>query len=448
MTPTQNANRYRHRRFARFILVLLALGALSPSPAHAVVELNITQGTIQPLPIAIADFVGDGSVAPDVAREVSGVVANDLRLSGLFIPIDQAAFIEKGVSPDHLPRFEDWRVLNAQALVVGRIGASDGKLRAEFRLWDVFSGAQLAGEQFFARPKDARRIGHIIADAIYERITGEKGYFDTRIVFVDESGPKNKRMKRLAIMDQDGFNVRLLSSGQNLVLTPRFSPSNQEITYTSFEGETPKVYLLNIETGQKEVVGAFPGMTFAPRFSPDGQRIIMSLERDGNSNLFVMDLRSRRKVQLTNNNAIDTAPCYAPDGRRIVFESDRGGSRQLYVMGADGSAPRRISQGGGSYSTPVWSPRGDLIAFTKMSGGQFLIGVMKPDGSGERILTEGFHNEGPTWAPNGRVLMFFREQPGAAGGPRLFTIDLTGYNERQVATPAFGSDPAWSPLIN
>jgi TolB protein len=448
MTPTQNANRYRHRRFARFILVLLALGALSPSPAHAVVELNITQGTIQPLPIAIADFVGDGSVAPDVAREVSGVVANDLRLSGLFIPIDQAAFIEKGVSPDHLPRFEDWRVLNAQALVVGRIGASDGKLRAEFRLWDVFSGAQLAGEQFFARPKDARRIGHIIADAIYERITGEKGYFDTRIVFVDESGPKNKRMKRLAIMDQDGFNVRLLSAGQNLVLTPRFSPSNQEITYTSFEGETPKVYLLNIETGQKEIVGAFPGMTFAPRFSPDGQRIIMSLERDGNSNLFVMDLRSRRKVQLTNNNAIDTAPCYAPDGRRIVFESDRGGSRQLYVMGADGSAPRRISQGGGSYSTPVWSPRGDLIAFTKMSGGQFLIGVMKPDGSGERILTEGFHNEGPTWAPNGRVLMFFREQPGAAGGPRLFTIDLTGYNERQVATPAFGSDPAWSPLIN
>jgi TolB protein len=448
MTVTQNANRYRHRRFARFILVLLALGALSPSPAHAVVELNITQGTIQPLPIAIADFVGDGSVAPDVAREVSGVVANDLRLSGLFIPIDQAAFIEKGVSPDHLPRFEDWRVLNAQALVVGRIGASDGKLRAEFRLWDVFSGAQLAGEQFFARPKDARRIGHIIADAIYERITGEKGYFDTRIVFVDESGPKNKRMKRLAIMDQDGFNVRLLSSGQNLVLTPRFSPSNQEITYTSFEGETPKVYLLNIETGQKEIVGAFPGMTFAPRFSPDGQRIIMSLERDGNSNLFVMDLRSRRKVQLTNNNAIDTAPCYAPDGRRIVFESDRGGSRQLYVMGADGSAPRRISQGGGSYSTPVWSPRGDLIAFTKMSGGQFLIGVMKPDGSGERILTEGFHNEGPTWAPNGRVLMFFREQPGAAGGPRLFTIDLTGYNERQVATPAFGSDPAWSPLIN
>jgi TolB protein len=434
----------------RSLLALaLALGALTmASPARAVVELNITQGTIQPLPIAIADFAGDGSIDPQLARDVSNVVANDLRSSGLFIPIDQAAFIEQGVGPDALPRFEDWRVLNAQALAVGRIGASEGRLRAEFRLWDVFAGKQLAGEQFFARPKDARRIGHIIADAIYERITGEKGYFDTRIVFVDESGPKDKRVKRLAIMDQDGFNVRLLTTGQNLVLTPRFSPSTQEITFTSFEAETPKVYLLNIETGQKEIVGSFPGMTFAPRFSPDGQRIVMSLERDGSSNLFAMDLRSRRTLQLTNDNAIDTAPCYSPDGRQIVFETDRDGSRQIFVMDANGGNPHRISRGQGSYSTPVWSPRGDLIAFTKMAGGKFLIGVMKPDGSGERILTEGFHNEGPTWAPNGRVLMFFRESPGAAGGPKLYTIDLTGYNERQIATPAFGSDPAWSPLIN
>jgi TolB protein len=430
-------------------LALLGLGFLAlAEPARAALELNITQGTIQPLPIAIPDFAADGSIDPQLAREISAVVTNDLRSSGLFAPVDPMAFIERDVGTDRVPRFEDWRVVNAQALVVGKIGQADGKLRAEFRLWDVFAGKQLAGEQFFARPKDSRRIGHIIADAIYERITGEKGYFDTRIVFVDESGPKDKRVKRLAIMDQDGFNVRLLTTGENLVLTPRFSPSTQEITYTSFESETPKVYLLNIETGQKEVVGSFPGMTFAPRFSPDGQRIVMSLEREGNSNLFAMDLRSRRTIQLTNTAGIDTAPCYSPDGRQIVFETDRDGSRQLYVMNADGSNQRRISRGQGSYSTPVWSPRGDLIAFTKMMGGRFLIGVMKPDGSGERILTEGFHNEGPTWAPNGRVLMFFRESPGASGGPKLYTIDLTGYNERQVATPAFGSDPAWSPLIN
>jgi TolB protein len=431
-------------------IVFLAVIAMAAGlwPAHAVVELNITQGNIQPLPIAIPDFASDSSVDAKAAREISNVVSNDLKSSGLFLPIDQAAFIERGLDVGRAPRFEDWRPINAQALVIGKISNRDGRLRAEFRLWDVLSGKQLAGEQFFTRPKEARRIGHIIADVIYERITGEKGYFDTRVVFVDESGPKNKRVKRLAIMDQDGYNVRLLTTGQDLVLTPRFSPSTQEITYMSFEGNNPKVYLLNIETGQKEVVGSFPGMTFAPRFSPDGQRIVMSLEQGGNANIYSMDLRSRRTVQLTNSPAIDTSPCYSPDGRQIVFESDRDGSQQIYVMNANGTAPRRISSGRGSYSTPVWSPRGDLIAFTKLAGGEFLIGVMRPDGSGERILTEGFHNEGPTWAPNGRVLMFFRESPGAKGGPRLFTIDLTGYNERLVATPSFGSDPAWSPLIN
>jgi TolB protein len=435
-------------RIAAAIALAGAAALAVPPFARAALELDITQGNIQPLPIAIPDFASDGSVDPKIAREITEVVTNDLRSSGLFAPVDQAAFIELNIGVDRVPNFEDWRVVNAQALAVGRIGSSDGKLRAEFRLWDIYSGQQLAGEQFFTRPKDTRRIGHIIADAIYERITGEKGYFDTRIVFVDESGPKNKRMKRLAIMDQDGFNVRLLTTGQDLVLTPRFSPSTQEVTYMSFAGEEPKVYLLNIETGQKESVGAFPGMTFAPRFSPDGQRIVMSFEQGGNANIFAMDLRSRQTLQLTNSNAIDTSPCYSADGSEIVFESDREGSQQIYVMSANGSNQRRISRGQGSYSTPVWSPRGDLIAFTKRVGGHFLIGVMKPDGSGERILTEGFHNEGPTWAPNGRVLMFFRESPGSGGGPRLFTIDLTGYNERQVATPAFGSDPAWSPLIN
>ena len=439
------------RRACRFVALLLGVLTFISAgftPAHAVVELNITQGNIQPMPIAIPDFASDGSIDAKSAQEISDVVSNDLKSSGLFLPIDPAAFIEKGLDVARAPRFEDWRPINAQALVVGRIGNSDGKLRAEFRLWDVLSGKQLAGEQFFTRVREARRVGHIIADVIYERITGEKGYFDTRVVFVDESGPKDKRVKRLAIMDQDGFNVRLLTTGQNLVLTPRFSPSTQEITYTSFEAETPKVYLLNIETGQKEIVGTFPGMTFAPRFSPDGQRIVMSLEQGGAANIYAMDLRSRSTTQLTNSQAINTSPCYAPDGRQIVFQSDRDGSQQIYVMNANGSNQRRISSGGGSYSTPVWSPRGDLIAFTKQAGGQFLIGVMKPDGSGERVLTEGFHNEGPTWAPNGRVLMFFRESPGASGGPRLFSIDLTGYNERLVATPSFGSYPAWSPLIN
>ncbi len=311
----------------------------------------------------------------------------------------------------------------------------------------MFSGQQLIGQQYFTTPDNWRRVAHIISDAIYERLTGEKGYFDTRIVFIDETGPRERRVKRLAIMDQDGAAVRYLTRGEDLVLTPRFNPSTQEITYMSYGQGDPRVYLLNIETGQREIVGNFPGMSFSPRFSPDGQRVIMSLQQGSNSNLFVMDLRSKTMTRLTDTPAIDTAPCYSPNGAQICFESDRGGTQQIYIMAAGGGAAQRISFGNGSYSTPVWSPRGDAIAFTKREQGSFGIGVMKPDGQGERLLTEGFHNEGPTWAPNGRVLMFFRD-PGGNGGAALFTIDLTGRNEQRIPTPSYASDPAWSPLLS
>jgi TolB protein len=347
-----------------------------------------------------------------------------------------------------VPGFGEWRALDAQALVVGAVGREpDGRLRAEFRLWDVFAGQQVAGHQYFAGPENWRKVAHIIADAIYERLTGEKGYFDTQVVFVDESGPKDRRVKRLAIMDQDGANVRYLTEGASLVLTPRFSPSSQYVAYMSYEGADPSVYLLDVASGQRRLVDRFPGMSLAPRFSPDGGRIILSLERGGTTNIYEYELRSRALRRLTDTAAIDVAASYSPDGSRIVFESDRGGSKQLYVMNADGSNPQRITFAGGTYGTPVWSPRGDLIAFTRQYGGQFSIGVIKPDGSGERILTTGFHNEGPTWSPNGRIIMFFRDEPGE-GGPRLWTVDLTGYHQYQVATPGFASDPAWSPLVN
>ena len=347
-----------------------------------------------------------------------------------------------------MPNFPNWRTINAQALVTGRITRqSDGRLKAEFRLWDVLAGQQLAGQQYFTTPDNWRRIAHIISDAIYERLTGEKGYFDTRVVFVDETGPKEHRIKRLAIMDQDGANVRYLTRGDELVLTPRFSPSTQEITYMAYGQGDPRVYLLNIETGQREVVGNFPGMSFAPRFSPDGQSVIMSLQEGSNANLFIMDLRSKATTRLTNTPAIDTSPSYAPDGSQVCFESDRGGHPQIYVMPAAGGAAQRISFGDGIYSTPVWSPRGDYIAFTKQSANTFAIGVMKPDGSGERILTEGFHNEGPTFAPNGRVIMYFSDAVGSPG-PSLYTIDTAGRNQQRVPTPSFASDPAWSPLLS
>jgi TolB protein len=425
-----------------------ALAPILPAAAQqkGPLEVDIDQANLRPRPIAIPPFLGED---PRFAADVAGVVAADLESSGLFQPLDPRGFIERIGDLNAAPRFADWRSVGAEALVVGRVSqVQDGRVRAEFRLWDVVLGKQVTGQQFTTAAANWRRVGHIIADQIWEKLTLEKGYFDSRVVFIDETGPKQKRVKRLAIMDQDGFNVRMLSQGGELVLTPRFSPSSQEITYMSYgNGTQPRVVLLNIETGQRSVVGDFPGMTFAPRFSPDGQRVVMSLQQDADSSILEMDLRSRQMRRLTGGRAIDTGPCYSPDGRQIVFESDREGHQALYVMGADGGGARRLSMGEGRYSTPVWSPRGDYIAFTKQLAGRFLIGVMRTDGSGERVLTDGYHNEGPTWAPNGRFLMFFREAQGANSGPRIYSIDLTGRNERVIRTPSFASDPAWSPLL-
>ena len=433
--------------FICLIAVGLALDCGLATRAQAQLKGTQTEGTIAPIPIAVPLFVGDD---PQLAANVSDVLQADLERSGLFRPLDRASFLEQIRDVNAVPRFGDWRSVQADALVVGRVvNAGDGRVGAEFRLWDVASGKQLAGQRFSTSAQNWRRIAHMIADSVYERLTGEKGYFDTRVVFVDETGPAQNRIKRLAIMDQDGANVRLLTQGKELVLTPRFSPTNQEITYMSYTSDQPKVFIMNLESGRRELVGDFPGMTFAPRFSPDGQKVVMSLGTpDGRSSIYEMDLRTRQPRRLTESTGIDTSPSYSPDGRQIVFESDRDGTQKLYVMNADGSGVHPISLGGGSYSTPVWSPRGDYIAFTQQAGGRFLIGVMKPDGSGERVLTEGFHNEGPTWAPNGRVLMFWRDSQSTSGGPKIYSVDITGFNERQVTTPSFASDPAWSPLLN
>ena len=433
-------------RAALLVVVLLLLGF----PARAELRLDVTSGTAQPLPIAIPPFPGAGDAA-QVGRDIAQVVAADLERSGLFRPVEQRAFIQVVAAGD-TPRFGDWRQISAQALVTGSVQPQgDGRLRVEFRLWDVFAEQQLAGFAFTTTRQNWRRIAHVIADQIYKRITGEDGYFDTRIVYIAESGPAQARVKRLAIMDQDGANHQYLTDGRSLVLTPRFSPSAQQITYLSYAGRTPRVYLYNIETGTQEPIGDFPGMTFAPRFSPDGTRLVLSRTEGGATNLFAFDLRGRRLARLTSGNAIDTSPSYSPDGSRIVFNSDRGGSQQLYVMNADGGDARRISFGSGKYGTPVWSPRGDLIAFTKIDGGSFYIGVMRPDGSGERLLTQDYLVEGPTWAPNGRVLMYFRQgrtdSRGGGGNAQLYTIDLTGQNQRLVSTPGSASDPAWSPLL-
>jgi TolB protein len=433
--------------------VVIFLGAgLLPSSARAEVRVDITQGHMEPLPIAITDFFGKGNQNQEVGNDIATVVARNLERSGLFKPIDKGAFLQKPEALQLQPRYSDWRVINAQALVNGSVSLQpDGRLRVEFRLWDVFAEAQMTGLAYFTEPTNWRRVAHIISDAIYNRITGESGYFDTRVVYVAESGPLRRRVKRLAIMDQDGANIRYLTNGDALVLTPRFSPAAQEITYLSYFNNTPRVYLFNIESGRQELLGNFKGMTFAPRFTPDGQSVLMAFAERGNSDIRLMDLRTRKSSRLTTHSAIDTSPSGSPDSRFVAFNSDRGGSPQIYVMNIDGSNVHRISFGRGRYATPVWSPRGDLIAFTKQLSGEFYIGVIRPDGSGERLLTKSFLDEAPTWSPNGRVLMFFRQQPsdskGRGGRTRLYSVDLTGHNLREVITPGDASDPAWSSLL-
>tara|TARA_R110002096_G_scaffold22170_9_gene71586 strand:- start:24771 stop:26096 length:1326 start_codon:yes stop_codon:yes gene_type:complete len=411
-------------------------------------RIEINQGVIEPMPIAAPQFVGSGNGGNTYAEQITAVIVSDLAGSGLFREIPPSAYISGITNFDAPVQFADWKAINAQALVTGAVQVSGGKLTVKFRLFDVFAQTGLGdGLQFQASKDSWRRMAHKAADAIYSRLTGESGYFDSRVVYISEEGPKNQRRKRLAIMDYDGANNRFLTDDTDIVLAPRFSPNNNEIVYTSYKSGTPKVYLMNVDTLKQRLLDEQPGMTFAPRFSPDGNSVVMSLTEQGNTDIYLMGVNDRSKTRLTSGVSIDTAPSFSPDGTQIVFESDRGGKQQIYVMPATGGTAQRISFGKGSYGTPVWSPRGDMIAFTKISQGRFHVGVMRVDGSNERLLTASFLDEGPTWSPNGRVIMFFRETAGASGAPAIYSVDVTGRNLKRVKTPSFGSDPAWSGLL-
>ncbi len=447
----------RRRLVAGSAALLAAPGILhaqAPAAAAASAVIDVDRARVEPIPIAIPNLVGSGGNADQLAADIAGVITNNLARCGLFRPIDPAAFIGAATAAD-VPNFPNWKAIGAQALVTGKVESQGSdKVRVEFRLWDVLPQAQIQGTAYTTTIANWRRIAHIISDVIYERLLGEKGYFDTRIVYIAGSGPRDRRVKRLAIMDQDGENNRFLTDGGSLALTPRFHPTQEQIAFMSFINNRPRVYLFDLGSGQQKVLGTFPGMTLSPRFSPDGGSVILSETTSGGSDIMLVSLSGGSTKRLTDSGAIDVSPCFSPDGTQIAFNSDRGGDQQLYVMGSDGSGAKRISWATGfRYGTPVWSPRGDLIAFTRFNSGTFAIGVMRPDGSGERILSESWYCEGPTFAPNGRVIMFFRETAardnrGAGFSARLVSIDITGFNERAVATPTDASDPAWSPLLS
>ncbi|MFP7675334.1 Tol-Pal system beta propeller repeat protein TolB [Marivita sp. S0852] len=424
---------------------------LAPALAEAQsgpLRIEITEGVVEPLPYAVPDFVAESVDAQQLAQQIARVVADDLTGTGLFREVPRDAHISQITSFGSPVQFTDWKAINAQALVTGAVSETNGRVVVKFRVWDVFAGTELGqGMQFAGTADGWRRMAHKVADQVYARITGESGYFDSRVVFVSESGPKDQRAKRLAVMDYDGANVQYLTGSNALVLAPRFSENGQRVLYTSYETGMPRVHVLDVGTVQSRILQGQNGvMSFAPRFAPNGQTVVYSLTQGSNTDIWAMDIASGGTRQLTSAPSIETAPSYSPDGQQIVFESDRSGTQQLYVMSASGGEAKRISFGQGRYSTPVWSPRGDMIAFTKQSAGRFHIGVMRTDGSEERLLTASFLDEGPTWSPNGRVIMFARETQGAQGASSLYTVDISGRNLKRVRTPEGASDPSWGPL--
>lgn len=433
------------------LALAMFLGATAIAPVAARAEITLepfTDGVIEPIPLAIPTFVDEGG-AGELAQAISRVVAADLVGTGLFREIPQDAFIS-GISAFDAPvAYGDWQAINAQGLVTGAVSVQGDQVVAKFFLHDVVSGApQGDGLQFVGTTGSWRRIAHKVADAVYSRITGEGPYFDSRVVYVAESGPKNQRQKRLAVMDYDGANVAYLTDSASLVLAPRFSPTGDRILFTSYATGFPQIYLMDVASMAVRSLGEVPGtMSFAPRFSPDGGRVVFSLEQGGNTDIYMLDIGSGQLSQLTNAPSIETAPSFSPDGSQIVFESDRSGNQQLYVMSSGGGEAARISNGQGRYGTPVWSPRGDMIAFTKQNKGRFHIGVMLVNGGEERLLTSSFLDEGPTWAPNGRVIMFTRESAGEGGQANLWSVDITGRNLKQIPTEGPASDPAWSPML-
>lgn len=437
----------------RYLATLLACFAALLTPALVQSEplrITIDEGIIEPMPFAVPNFVPENTAANEYAANIARVIAEDLSGTGLFRELPSSAYISQVSDFGAAIQYADWKAINAQALITGAVNVSGDTLNVKFRVYDVFSGAELGnGLQFSGTVQGWRRMSHKVADAVYSRITGEGGYFDSRVVFVSETGPKNDRKKRLAIMDYDGANAQYLTGSESIVLAPRFSPTGDRVLYTSYESGFPRIYVLDIGSVQRRVLEQQEGtMSFAPRFAPNGQTVVYSLTQGGNTDLYTLDIASGASIRLTNAPSIETAPSFSPDGSQIVFESDRSGTQQLYTMPASGGEARRISFGQGRYGTPVWSPRGDLVAFTKQNKGRFHIGVMRLDGSEERLLTASFLDEGPTWAPNGRVIMFTRETQGAGGTSSLYSVDISGRNLKPVRTPEGGSDPAWSPLQN
>jgi TolB protein len=434
---------------AALLLPGLARAQSAPAGSDDGSAINVTPNGAAPIPVAIPVFTDPTGAPSDIGGQITGVISDDLGHSGLFRPIDPSSFVPNSIA-NGVPVWANWAILGAQALITGDVqDQGGGQLRVEFRLWSITQQKQVQGTAYTTTAANWRRIAHIIGDVVYQQLIGESGYFDSRVAFISEAGPVTSTVRRLAVMDYDGANVQFLTDGSSMALSPQFNPTRQQLAFVSFQGNNPRVYLFDLQSGAQSLVGSFGEMTIGPRFSPDGNSLLMSVSHGNGAAIVKVGASGGGMTELTDYTSINVTPSFSPDGSQIVFNSDRDGNQQLFVMGADGSGAKRISFGDGQYAEPAWSPRGDLIAYTRWGSGGFSIGVMQPDGSGERILSQGFLVEGATFCPNGRVIMFYRQTPTEDGhDSRLVSIGIDGFNERLVDTPTDASDPSWSPLLS
>ena len=435
------------------ILSVFMLWVAFVIPARAELKVDIIAGAVDPISIAIQKFETGKGVSSSDATMIRDVVENDLRRTGLFRIVSHDAFPEY-VKMGEMPDFKSWTAIHAQVLVQASLTLDEEKrYKLEFYVWDVNGTEQIEAQSLVASKKSARRLAHIMADAIYERLTGEVGYFDTQIVFIAESGPVGDRVKRMAIMDQDGYGFRYLSDAKTFVMSPHFSPNMQTVVFLSYRDDDPMIWTLDLDTGAQRKLGQFGGMNFSPRFSPDGTRVALSLVKNGLTHIYEYNLEDKTLRQLTFGNSLDTSPSYSPDGKKMAFNSDRTGRQQIHVLDLETGKEERITFGNGRYATPAWSPDGQFIAFTKIADDTFYIGVMSPNGRNEKILAGGWYMEAPSWAPNSRRVVYYEtEKLGPAETERqshIRSIDIMGQNLYDIEIPdgISGVEPTWSPRL-
>lgn len=434
------------------ILGLFMFLCVTVMPAHAELKVDIIAGAVEPISVAVQKIETVGNVSSADAKMIRDVVDADLKSTGLFRIVSRDALPEF-VAMGDLPDFQLWAAVKAQVLVQAKLSAESGdKYNLEFYVWDVNAKEQIEAQSLVASKKSARRLAHIMADAIYERLTGEVGYFDTQIVFIAETGPVHDRTKRMAIMDQDGYGLRYLSDKKTFVMSPHFSPNMQTIVFLSYRDDDPMVWTLDLETGEQRRLGQFGGMNFAPRFSPDGTKIALSLVKNGITHIYEYDIETKTLRQLTFGNSLNTSPSYSPDGKKMAFNSDRSGKQQIYVLDLETGAVERITYGAGRYATPAWSPDGKFIAFTKMADDTFYIGIMDPRGRNEKILAGGWYMEAPSWAPGSRRVVYYETEKALDGIERIShirSVDITGQNIYEIELPddINGVEPTWSPKL-